>query len=209
MSLAEFPTPVQIGPESNGMLMTPEEFDALEDWEEGYRYEIVHGVLVVTPPAGIGERKPNDELGHWLLTYRDTHQQGSTLDDTVPEHTIRTRTGRRRADRAIWAGLGRMPDYDREPPAIAIEFVGRRSRDRRRDYLDKRNEYAEAGVREYWIIDRFRRTMTVCRGAHEELTVRESETYTTSLLPGFELPLARLLAIADRAAAPSYGERPA
>ena len=29
--------------------MTPEEFDALEEYDENYRYELVHGVLVVTP----------------------------------------------------------------------------------------------------------------------------------------------------------------
>jgi len=31
-----------------------------------------------------------------------------------------------------------------------------------------------------------------------ELVVAEQETYQTPLLPGFELPLARLLAVADR-----------
>lgn len=198
MSIADIPTPLRVGPESNGMLMTPEEFDAIEDWEDSYRYELVHGVLVVTPPAGVGERSPNDELGYLLRTYRDTHPQGSALDDTVPEHTIATPTGRRRADRVVWTGLGRVPDYDRDPPTIAIEFVARRSRDRRRDYIDKRAEYAEIGIREYWIIDRFRRAMTVFRGTDEELTVGENETCTTDLLPGFELPLARLLSIADR-----------
>ena len=123
MSIADIPTPLRVGPESNGMLMTPEEFDAVDDWEESFRYELVHGVLVVTPPAAIGERKPNDELGHWLLTYRDMHPQGSSLDDTASEHTIATRTGRRRADRVVWAGLGRVPAYDHDPPSIAIEFV--------------------------------------------------------------------------------------
>ena len=198
MSIAEIPTPLRVGPESNGMLMTPAEFDAVEEWDEGYRYELIHGVLVVTPPAGVGERSPNDELGYLLRTYRDTHPQGSALDDTVPEHTIATHTGRRRADRVVWSGLGRLPDYDHDPPSIAIEFVAKRSRDRRRDYIDKRDEYAEAGIREYWVIDRFRLRMTVFRGKDEERVVSEREIYTTDLLPGFELSLARLLTIADR-----------
>ena len=30
-----------------------------------------------------------------------------------------------------------------------------------RDYVAKRAEYREIGVREYWVIDRFRRTLTV------------------------------------------------
>jgi hypothetical protein len=42
--------------------------------------------------------------------------------------------------------------------------------------------------------------MTVHSGAtgrESERVVREAEVYTTPLLPGFELPLARLLAEAD------------
>jgi Uma2 family endonuclease len=188
----------QLGPDANGMLMTPEEFDAADDWEEGYRYELVRGVLIVNPPPPAGERKPNDVLGYWLQTYQETHPQGSSLDDTLPEHTIRTRTGRRRTDRAVWTGLGRLPEHDREAPTIAIEFVGPRSRDRQRDYRDKRQEYSEAGVREYWVINPFRRNMTVFRGLDKELTVADDQTYTTELLPGFELPVGKLFTIADR-----------
>jgi Uma2 family endonuclease len=106
MSIADISQPTQVGLDSNGMLMTPDEYGAIEQWDENYRYELVHGVLIVTPPPGIGERKPNDELGYWLLSYRDSHPEGSHLDDTAPEHDITTRTGCRRAVRVIWAGLG-------------------------------------------------------------------------------------------------------
>src|SRR3954452_22429949 len=84
-------TPVRrIGPRSAGLTMTPEEFDALEpeDFVEHYRYELIRGVLVVTPPPGSGERGPNDELGHLLRSYQEQHPQGSALDATLPEQTI-------------------------------------------------------------------------------------------------------------------------
>ena len=97
----------------------------------------------------------------------------------------------------IWAGLGRKPKAS-ETPTIVVEFVSKRKRDRERDYRTKRAEYLSAGVKEYWVIDRFRRTMTVYRRDGSEHVVREGETYRTSSLPGFELPLARLLAAADR-----------
>jgi hypothetical protein len=35
-------------------------------------------------------------------------------------------------------------------------------------------------------------------GTETTVTITESQTYRTDLLPGFELPVARLLAIADR-----------
>ncbi len=71
----------------------------------------------------------------------------------------------------------------------------------RRDYEEKHREYRKAGVGEYWIVDRFARQMTVHRNTAlgpSELAVAEGETDQTPLLPGFELPLARLLAVADR-----------
>jgi Uma2 family endonuclease len=195
------PTPY-LSPSLAGTLMTPQEFDAVTRYDDRYRYELVHGVLVVVPIAGAGETGPNEHLGSWLLVYQAGHPQGSSLDDTLPQQYVATRTGRRLADRVIWVGLGRMPEAQ-EVPAVAVEFVSKRRRDRVRDSEGKRQEYLEVGVREYWIIDRFRRVMTVVRplagqllGAEE--VVAESDTYATPLLPGFELPLARLLVIADR-----------
>jgi Uma2 family endonuclease len=60
------------------------------------------------------------------------------------------RRNRRKVDRAIWAGLGRLPRKG-ENPTIAVEFVSSRKRDRDRDYETKREEYRKAKIKEYWI----------------------------------------------------------
>jgi hypothetical protein len=44
---------------SNGMLMTPEEFDAVTDYDEQYVYELIHGVVIVVPAPGEAELDPN------------------------------------------------------------------------------------------------------------------------------------------------------
>jgi Uma2 family endonuclease len=150
----------------------------------------------VNPIPSEAEGDPNEELGHLLRLYRDQHPEGRSLDKTLTERYIRTHDSRRRADRVIWAGLGRRPDPKVDVPAIAVEFVSRSRRDWRRDYEEKRGEYLAIGVAEYWIIDRFRRTLTVYR-LQDEQVIHEAETYRTGLLPGFELPLAHLLALAD------------
>lgn len=189
-----------LGPELAGSLMTPEEFDASEVGDELYDYQLIHGVLVVTPPPAEGERSQNDLLGQLLRNYGDHHPLGSALNYTLTEHTIVTSENRRRADRVIWAGLGRVPNVRRDLPTIVIEFVSAGRRSRQRDYEAKRDEYREAGIAEYWVIDRFRRQMTVFRqpaAAVSKLVVREGEVYTSPLLPGFELPVSRLLAEAD------------
>lgn len=194
--------PRRFGPGSAGLMLTPEEFDAYPEdaWREGFRYELIDGVLVVSAYPGPGERSPNEELGYLLLIDKGTNPEGAALDDTLPEQTIYATSQRRRADRAIWTGLGRQPDEQADPPTIVVEFVSARKRDVLRDYQTKRDEYLAAGIRESWIIDRFRRTLTVHRPGPSgpvTLVVNEGDTYETPLLPGFILPLARLLARAD------------
>lgn len=196
---------LDLRPEMNGAQLTTKEFDAAEIDDELHVYELINGVLIVSLPPLEEERDPNEELGHWLRAYREQHPQGAALDRTLAQQRVRTRRSRRIADRVIWAGLGRKPRRD-EAPTIVAEFVSKDRRDWLRDYKVKKREYKAIGIKEYWIIDRFRRIMTVVIdevGGSREVIVRENEIYRTPLLPGFELPLAQLLAAAD------YWEEPA
>src|SRR5690242_1093380 len=61
---------LRLGPRSAGMLLTPEEFDRASG-QEGWRYELINGVLVVSPTPSRQERDPNEELGHWLRQYQE------------------------------------------------------------------------------------------------------------------------------------------
>jgi Uma2 family endonuclease len=185
-------------PELAGTLMSPEEFDAVGESDDRFTYELIHGVLVVTPPPLEEERGPNEELALLLQLYKLQHPQGAALDGMLSEQHVRTHGSRRRADRVIWAGLGRMPNPAKDVPTIVVEFVSEGKRNRHRDYIEKRAEYLASGVREYWIIDRFDRTLTACRQDGPDLIVPHDGSYRTPLLPGFELPLARLLEVADR-----------
>ena len=201
--------PLVLGPELAGTYMTPEEFDAVDDADENFVYELINGVLIVTPPPSEGERGPNELMAQLLRNYQDVHPNGGSLSYTLGEHTIRTRHSRRRADRVIWAGLGRTPNVRRDVPAIAIEFVSAGRRNRTRDFEHKRDEYLEAGVQEYWVLDRFHRQMTVFRREGQSFSqaiVREPEIYATPLLPGFELSLAQILAEADKLSAAQTDE---
>jgi Uma2 family endonuclease len=190
---------LRLGPRSAGLLLNPAEFD-LASFQPGWRYELINGVLVVSPTTSRQERGPNQTLGRWLENYQEGHPQGSALDATLPEEEIQTKQNRRRVDRAIWAGLGRDPE-EGETPSIAVEFVSKGKVNQERDYTAKRAEFREIGVREYWVIDRFRRSLTVYRFTgekDEEIRIPEDQTDEPPLLPGFVLPLKQLLALADR-----------
>jgi Uma2 family endonuclease len=181
------------------MLLSPWEFDAAE-FEPGWRYELINGVLIVNAAPLRAERDPNEELGYWLRSYQAGHPQGKALNATLAEETVYIGPHRRRVDRAIWTGLGRLPG-DRETPTITCEFVSAGRRNQKGDYETKRDEYRTAGVREYWIFDRFQHILTVYRFAQGKMTkkvLKQTLTYTTPLLPGFKMPLRRLFELSDR-----------
>lgn len=192
------PPPKRIGPWSNGITLTPDEFDAIDDWKEGYRYELIQGVLVVNPYPSAGERSPNELLGHLVWTYSNLEPGKGAIAESLHEHTLELAANRRRADRVIWLATPEPRDLSATLPEIVIEFVSKRKRDQHRDYVLKRDEYIMAGIKESWIIDRFRRTLTAYRGIDTEIVIHPGETYATLLLPGFELPLDPLLAAADK-----------
>jgi hypothetical protein len=100
--------------------LTPREFDAIDAWDENYRYELIHGVLVVAALPLPMEAGPNETLGVWLANYQ---MRGGAMDATLPEQHVRTSDGRRRADRLIWVGLGRYPNVKRDLPSVVVEFV--------------------------------------------------------------------------------------
>ena len=189
-------TVLLLGPGAAGMVLTPEEFDAAE-FERGYRYELIHGVLIVSPAPLPQERSPNERLSYWLQFYQENHTHGWSLDDTLSEHDVLVGDDRRRADRVIWAGLGRQPRVD-ETPTIVVEFVSAGRRNLTRDYEIKRREYLQIGVREYWVFNRFNRTLTVFQAGGKKKVLGEDQVYTTPLLPGFELRLAELFEVANR-----------
>ena len=78
-------------------------------------------------------------------------------------------------------------------PDIVVEIL---STDRNRDLVRKRQLYAEAGVREYWIFDPVNDTVLPLELQNGEYADRPlltaADTLTTPLLPGLSIPLADL-----------------
>lgn len=198
MSALAPPVTETLRPDSAGSFLAPEEFDQAE-FVEGWRYELINGLLIVSPSPSLNERDPNELLGHLLATYSEG-PNGAAFNLTTYEHTVKTGDNRRRADRVVWAGLGRLPKSG-DPPTIVIEFVSAGRRNRKRDYEAKKGEYRDLDCREYWIFDRFNGMLTVIRyeqSGDSQIVLKEDAVYSTPLLPGFELPLSRLFERANR-----------
>ena len=191
--------PPRLDEHSNGTLLTPEEFDAVDDYDDCWLYELINGVVVTGPIPPMREAVLTERLGSLLLRHQERRGAGSGLDETFHMRYVHCPSGDRRlVSRAVWCGLGRLPDEATDVPTIAVEVVSRRRRDRRRDYAAKRREYAAAGVAEYWIVDPQDRTVTIHAGGKKPRRLRDGDALTTDLLPGFTADLRALFDAAVR-----------
>jgi Uma2 family endonuclease len=109
----------------------------------------------------------------------------------------------------LWQGKVREPDIifmsnahaDRIQkywgvPDLAIEIVS--ENDERRDRIIKKEEYAQAGISEYWIVDPEAKTVEVYRlegSAYQTFAaLTEKDKITSPTFADFEMPLAELFA---------------
>ena len=164
--------------------MTPEEFDAVTDYDDRFVYELIHGVLIVSPLPGESERDPNEELGFLLRIYQYQHPQGTALDKTLTEQYIALPDSRRRADRVIWVGLGRVPNPQKRRPVnrrrVRVQAEARpRSRLRRKTTrVPRRSASRNTGSS-----TGFERTMTVFKFAPGEPTDGRRQGGGTRIAP--------------------------
>jgi Uma2 family endonuclease len=83
-------------------------------------------------------------------------------------------------------------------PAVALEIVSLGSEER--DYVLKKEEYLEFGIKEYWILDPERRELCVLyrvRNRWKEEIVTPPQKYTCRILPGLEFDCAAVFQAAE------------
>ena len=84
---------------------------------------------------------------------------------------------------------------------LAIEIVSSGTAARQRDYVDKRADYAKAGVREYWIVDPEELLVTVLTLSGTDYKVAQEchpgDNARSLLLPGLEVSVDQIWALAD------------
>jgi Uma2 family endonuclease len=84
---------------------------------------------------------------------------------------------------------------------LAMEIVSDDPKDRKRDYVDKLAEYAEAGIPEYWIVDYQERTVIVNKLVDEKYAEHgrfvAGDQAASVLLDGFAIDVKALFEAAD------------
>ena len=190
-----------LGPADHGRRMTLDEFFSMSD-EEGYRYELIEGVVEVTPVPDTPHERVVMHLVGLFERYRAEHPEqvnfvacrGRLVQrepaETCPEPDI-----------CVYRGypLHRVRvNWEEVQPIVVVEVLSPDSP--AKDIARNRRVYLGfEGIQEYWIIDPLvdpkRPTMLALRRAGddwEEMPVASGGTYTTDLLPALTVDLSRI-----------------
>ena len=134
------------------------ELDRLPD--DGNRYELVDGELFVTPAPSPGHETLASHLLFILVPY--VHSQKLGLLST-PRAVVRQHGSQVEPDMMVRPATPALPQTWAEMPTplLVVEILSQTTR--RRDHVQKRAFYLRLGVAEYWIVDRFERTIRVIR----------------------------------------------
>jgi Uma2 family endonuclease len=165
--------------------------------DDGRRYEIIAGECFGTPAPDVRHQLVSGNLQGALWSFLQQHRLGTVL--AAPSDVVLDESDIVQPDllfvsrerESILAETG-----TRGAPDLVVEILSESTR--RTDEKIKRALYAKAGVREYWIADPELDRIQVYRPSGSalelvaELDLERGDTLRTPLLPGFELPLARI-----------------
>ena len=174
--------------------LTVGHLDALPD--DGNRYELIDGELLVSKAPGIIHQRPLGRLFYYLTDYLIGNPVGEVIlgpglvfdsyNGVIPD-LVFVASGRENiiTDR----GLIDAPD-------LIVEVVSPGERNSERDREIKRQLYSQRGVREYWILDPQVKSIEVYRLRENvlvlEATLRGLDPLRSSLLPGFSYPVSKI-----------------
>lgn len=174
-----------------GLRMTADEYFELPD--DGNRYELVEGVVLMSPSATPPHQWIALEILYQLTHYVRSKRAGLVLHETDVS-LGQGPLGRDlvyRPELMYFAPdrIQKLPLRIKTVPDIVVEVVssGSRSLDTETKYAD----YERAGVKEYWLVDPYRRAMHFYRlekGQFVEAAVK-GDTFESKAVEGFKLDL--------------------
>ena len=195
----------KIGPTDHGRKMSLKDFEFVET-QEGYHYELSRGYITVSQVAKLYHALIIAAVRNQLVVFQIAHPDSifAILGSADCKLLVREWESERHPDLSVYLTKpeGRKDSklWRRWLPELVIEVVSERSVDR--DYIDKRQEYFDLGIKEYWIVDAKRAQVVVLRRGKSdwiEKRVGPDGVVTTKLLPGFELPFKAIMEAAVQA----------
>lgn len=176
-------------------LMTVADLEALPD--DGNIYELIEGELFVSRAPGLPHQLVLNNLLFEVTTFLRNNPIGrvvpspgvifSNYDSVIPDVLV---VANERWDEIV------ANDRFIAAPNLIVEILSPGASSRERDLDIKRRLYGKYGVEEYWVVDTTERSVVVFRLKNAQLevvgTIRNDETLSSDVLPGFELKLSSL-----------------
>jgi Uma2 family endonuclease len=194
-----------IGPDDHGRRMSLKDYEFVET-QEGYLYELSRGYITVSQIAKLYHGLIVVAVRNHLVMYQMAHPDSifAILGPAECKLLVREWESERHPDLSVYLTKpkGRKDNklWRHWLPELVIEVVSERSVDR--DYIDKRQEYWDLGIKEYWIVDAKREQVVILRRGKSdwiEKRVGPDGGVTTKLLPGFALPFKAIMDAAAQA----------
>ena len=173
-----------------GTLLTIEEFEHLPD--DGWRCELVRGVVVREPPAGFEHGRLANRILYILTAFAEKHGLGEVLASETG-FVLFEEPPTVRAPDAAFVAEGRVsspaaPGFGRLAPDLAVEVVS--PSNTIAQIHSKVLDYLDAGSRLVWVVDPATRTVIVYRSRNEiRLLTGYEELDGGEVLPGFRVDL--------------------
>jgi Uma2 family endonuclease len=161
--------------------------------ESGYRDEVSYGRLVREPQPGDQHGEISAELTAILVNYLAEHRVGRIR--TASGYVLRRAPLVIRAPDISFLCENRLPrekqsDLFEGAPDLVIEIIS--PSNSASDLQEKIAEYLDAGTQLVWVVYPKTRSVAIHQPNGEVRVLGSSETLTApSLLPGFEMPIAR------------------
>jgi Uma2 family endonuclease len=167
--------------------------------ENGQRLEFSDGIIELMPVFTMSHQRITACLYHELKAFTLTRNLGEVCFVGV---RVRLWPGKYREPDVLFMraeNAHRMTDEYWEGADLVMEVVSARDADRRRDLNQKREEYAQAEIPEYWIVDPELGQIKVLTLVGQVYLVhgefKIGEHATSKLLPGFFVDVAAALQV--------------
>ena len=189
-------------------LFTVEDLELFRDNDD--RYEVIEGELYVSRAPHVEHQLVLDQTTTSLNIWHARTGFGlvvsgagvifSRHDGVIPD--LMWFGEERLAGALINPETGEWDGHFYAAPDLAIEVLSPGHANETRDREVKLTLYSRRGVREYWIIDRFTKTIAVFRRTEWAAlalvaTLTDRDTLTSPLLPDFAVPVAQLFRLPD------------
>ena len=174
-------------------LLTAADLELMPD--DGNRYELVEGWMIVTRAPGLPHQEILRNLILLIGPYLNRTPVGQIFptpgvifdeyNSVIPDLVFLTNEQRERAGAHI-----------HEAPELAVEIVSPGAENARRDRVVKLQVYSKFRVKEYWVADPVARTLEIYRLAEGALalaaTPAADEEVTSPVLPGFSCKVSEI-----------------